>query len=92
MADILAEKYSSVFSTPLYHPQNINDKETNLHLHIKDIEFNDIIEAINDLNSNSAAELDWLPAILLKECKDELASPIFHICKQALTKAVCSIF
>ena len=60
IADIQAEQYSSLFNTPLCHPSNINDDEINPRPHIKDIKFNvvDIIEAKNELSSNSAAGSD----------------------------------
>ena len=79
MAEILSEQYSSVFSTP--SPTNPPDNSINNHSskHINDISFNedDIIEVINDLDSNSAPGPDGFPAILLKNCKFELSKPLY---------------
>ena len=55
--------------------------------HIKEvIKFNEaeIIEAISELNSNSAAGPDGFPLILLMECKNELGAPIFYIWRTSL--------
>ena len=75
IANILQDQYTSVFSTP---------KETDISYpnacqnEIKDIIFveKDIIEAISTLTPNAAPGPDGFPAVLLKNCKEELAKPI----------------
>ena len=75
IANILQDQYTSVFSTP---------KETDISYpnacqnQINDIIFEekDIIEAISTLTPNAAPGPDGFPAVLLKNCKEELAKPI----------------
>ena len=49
--------------------------------YISDIEFSvkDIEEAISDISTTAAAGPDRFPAILLKQCKSQLAKPLFII-------------
>ena len=54
---------------------------TKVNPHTRDIAFNKafITEAINESISKSAARPNGVPTSFLKECKDELVAPIFHI-------------
>ena len=75
IANILQDQYTSVFSIPtvadVIYP-NICPNS------LSDIIFDeqDIIEAISTLTPNSAPGPDGFPAILLKNCKEELARPL----------------
>ena len=87
MARILTEQYSSVFSTPKDPPIDpvllFNSEDpSNLH----DIAFStsDIIEAIDEISTTAAPGPDCFPAILLKQCKEELAVPLVNIWRQCL--------
>ena len=54
---------------------------------LTDISFKplDIIEAIDELSSNSAAGPDQFPAILLKQCRKSLSKPLYMIWKKSLS-------
>ena len=91
MARILSEQYSSVFSTrrdPLVDPALLFNSEDMSKL--VDIQFNisDIIEAIDEISSNSAPGPDCFPAILLKQCKEVLATPLVTIWRECLDKGL----
>ena len=49
---------------------------------------NDIIKAINELSPSSAAGPDGFPALLLKQCKEELSIPLCHLWKISLEKGI----
>ena len=57
---------------------------------ITDIEFSeqDIIDAIDELKNTSASGPDGLAAIFLKECKDSLAKPLFHLWRKCLDQGI----
>ena len=71
LAEILSKQYSSVFSIPI-EPDNLPKITTPDR--IKDICFTeeDIIEAINELDSTSAAGRYGFPTVFLKKCKNTL--------------------
>ena len=48
----------------------------------------DIIEAINELSQASAAGPDNFPAVLLKECKHELAKPLRKLWEHSFQEGV----
>ena len=52
---------------------------------------NDIMKAINELSPSSAAGPDGFPAILLKQCKEELAIPLCQLWKLSLEKGIVPI-
>ena len=49
---------------------------------------NDIMKAINELSPSSAAAPDGFPALLLKQCKEELSIPLCHLWKISLEKGI----
>ena len=75
IANILQDQYTLVFSIPtvadVIYP---NMRPNSLSGIIFDEQ--DIIEAISTLTPNSAPGPDGFPAILLKNCKEELARPL----------------
>ena len=77
MAELLADQYSSVFSTPKNQPPTITDLENSAST-ISDIIItpHDIIAAIDELRPTAASGPDGYPAIVLKQCKHELAVPL----------------
>ena len=86
MSNILKDQYSSVFSTPKEPPIDPNALFENEPDTLNDIEFTpeDVKQAIRDISENAAPGPDGFPAILLRNCKDELASPLHHIWRQCL--------
>ena len=72
MADILADQYSSVFSTPSTDSPTIED--SNLPINNITIMPDEIVVAIDELRNNAASGPDGIPAILLKKCKHSLAA------------------
>ena len=75
IANILQDQYVSVFSVP--KGTNITHENVCPNL-LEDIVFNerDIIEAISSLTPNAAPGPDGFPAVILKNCKEELAKPL----------------
>ena len=57
---------------------------------ISDIDFTeeDIINAIDELRNNSAAGPDGLAAILLKNCKEALAKPLYILWRDCLDQGI----
>ena len=87
MADILANQYKSVFSTPIEDSIYSNiTPSTNDKLTIQDFSFDEshIVEAINELSNTSSSGPDGIPAILLKKCKESLKKPLFLLYRKLL--------
>ena len=89
MANILQDKYKSVFASPkpdynfLQHYQ-LQDFP-NL-LETIDFSEDDFVREINTLSTNSAAGPDGFPATLLKKCKTSLAKPLKTIWRNNFDK------
>ena len=47
-----------------------------------------IIHTIDELRKNSASGPDGLPAILLKKCKESLATPLFSLWRDCLDRGI----
>ena len=75
MAEILAEQYNNMFSTPRKNIQRINLK-TNAKLQNLLFTETDIIHAIDELKTNAASGPDGFPAFFLKQCKHALSTPL----------------
>ena len=94
MADMLAEQYNSVFSIPKEKSPSEGIFQCGTHVqngrYISDIEFSvkDIEEAISDISTTAAAGPDRFPAILLKQCKSQLAKPLFIIWRTSMDSGV----
>ena len=86
MADLLQKQYSSVFSNPssdkIKSPNFIHNTENLL----ENITFTqeDIISAINEIDTYAACGEEDIPAIVLKNCKEELSYPIYKIWRESL--------
>ena len=93
---MLAEQYNSVFSIPKKNPispsQGIFQCGSQLQdgRYISDIEFSvkNIEEAISEISTTAAAGPDRFPAILLKQCKSQLAKPLFIIWRTSMDSGV----
>lgn len=83
MADMLQEQYSSVFSEPSDNSVNQPQQDTTV---IEDITFTkeDVISAIKEIGEHSSSADDDIPAIVLKNCANELSYPILQIWKDSL--------
>ena len=94
MADMLAEQHNSVFSIPKEKSPSEGIFQCGSHVqngrYISDIEFSvkDIEEAISDISTTAAAGPDRFPAILLKQCKSQLAKPLFIIWRTSMDSGV----
>ena len=89
MSDLLQEQYVKVFSEPEEQDtetQNDNVEENEDSPSLEDIEFDeeDIIKAINSMPNHSAPGPDKFPSILLKQCKNELATPLYILWRKSL--------
>ena len=86
MADILQDQYVKVFSDPTAKT-NINITPNNPNnCELSDIDFteDDIINAIKLIPPNSAGGPDKFPAVILKQCKEELSKPLYLIWRSSL--------
>ena len=92
MAELLSKQYATVFSSPIdpnnlpKKPRRITSTEHSLHSIIFTEE--DIIKAIDEINTTAAAGPDGFPAILLKKCKDILAIPITIFWQKCLDEGI----
>ena len=92
MASMLAEQYSSVFSSPkepLSDPHvmfpDVSTKAA-AGFHLDDTTFNteDIEKAISEISASAAAGPDHSPALLLKQCKHVLSQPLYLMWRPSL--------
>jgi len=92
MANTLQAQYSSVFSTPYtdpVDPEQLFDLNSDPEK-LTDIVFSpsDIIQAIEDISPNAAPGPDGFAAIFLRNCKEELATPLYHIWRKSLDETI----
>ena len=87
IANLLADQYMSVFNKPTI---NCPDKQM-LFPDLSDMPFGninftekDFIEAIDELSSTAGAGPDGLPAILLKQCKEQIAPALTILWRDSL--------
>ena len=88
----LAEQYSSSFSQPdpkykIENPReffSMNDENAGSVLGDIDFTQKSIIDAIKDVKNNAAPGTDRFPAILLKECAEELSEPLYVLWRHSL--------
>ena len=87
MVELLSDQFLSAFSSPMSLPLNMS---TPPEPSISDIQFTPkmIAEAINEVKINSAPGPDRFPAILLKNCRDELALPLCLIWRASLDSGI----
>lgn len=85
-AEILSEQFSSVFSKPKSNSDKDDSPEDGAHSILDNILFTeeDMIAAIDELKSTSAAGPDGFPAVLLKLCKESLSGPLTIFWKMCL--------
>ena len=90
-ANLLQQQYTKVFSDPNkanteHLTQNNEERD---YPTLTDIEFTikDVHEAIDAIPNSAAPGPDKLPASILKECKEQLALPIYLIWRKSLDTA-----
>ena len=83
MAEVLSTQYTSAFSVPSDLELSIENEPTPS---ISDVNFTEqgVVKAIEELSQNSAAGPDRFPAILLKNCKEQLSKPIYLLWRKSL--------
>merc|ERR1711895_272230 len=88
----LSEQYESSFSSPdpkykIDDPNGFfSTAENEIGPKLEDIYFTKemIVDAIKDIKNNSAPGTDHFPAILMKECAEELSEPLFILWRHSL--------
>ena len=88
----LSEQYSSTFSTPdpnfiINDPGDffsVNENSSNPKLIDFSFSKEEIVKEIRNIKSDSAAGPDFFPAVLLKECAEELSKPLFIFWRHSL--------
>ena len=88
MADILQKQYSSVFSDPKSAKKKCPHQTHNISDTINDIVITQekIIKAIDEISIDSACGENDIPAIVLKNCKQNLSHPISLIWKDSFQR------
>ena len=83
---LVSEYYSQFSETNCKENENIFINKDPNDLNDIEIEEKDIEEAIDDLNENSAAGPDGIPAIFLKKTKEEISVPLTIILRKSLNE------
>ena len=95
MAEIckkLSEQYSSTYSSPdpdykIENPEEFfSIDEGNTNTSLSDIHFTQksFVDAIKAIKKNAAPGTDHFPAVLLKECAEELSEPLYKLWRHSL--------
>ena len=87
LADMLSAQYKSVFSAPTELQESNEDPVADP---LEDFNFtiDDLMHAISEVGTNSAAGPDRFPAVFLKNCKNTLVHPLFLIWRKSLDTGV----
>ena len=84
-ANLLQDQYIRVFSKPENAKLNIEyEDKCNCEISDVDITIKNITDAIKEIPSYAAPGPDKLPALVLKECADEIAEAILMIWRKSL--------
>ena len=86
MCEILQQQFESVYSIPR-NDANIDEIiQTDGPRCLEDIDFNEnsIKNSILEISASAAAGPDGLPAILLRNCVEELKAPLYHFWRLSL--------
>ena len=83
MAELLSNQYQTAFSTPATTSLNLENPIADT---LSDLNFseNDITKAIEEVSYNAAPGPDRFPATLLKNCKHQLAKPLYLLWRRSL--------
>ena len=90
-ANVLLEQYSSVYSSTGYDGELLNEISVipgPRCLDTVDISLDDINDAIDDLSAGSSPGPDGIPALLLKQCKNSLQTPIRMLWRNSMLSGV----
>ena len=90
MANLLQSQYKSVYSVPENPLPKAKDLFPDEKSCLEDIAFNedDLISAIDELSDSSGSGPDCFPAILLKRCKEQLATPLYILWRRCLDEGI----
>ena len=90
MANLLQKQYKSVFSNPETDTDLNNENHPENDSSLEDIEFTEehIVKAINLIPNHSAGGPDKFPACIFKECKSEIAKPLYMIWRKSLDTGI----
>ena len=90
MAELLQEQYVSVFSDPAAGKQLPHHDGSNASPKIGDISFSQAVieEAIDDMNRDASLTDRDIPALILKECKNNISYPVFLTRKESCESEV----
>ena len=85
-ADILQQQFKKVFSNPKNASTENIKVNSNPENTVEDIDFTvkDVEEAIDSIPTYAAPGPDKFPAVILKECKKELAPALYKIWRKSL--------
>ena len=83
MAELLSNQYKLAFSTPAPITLDLGNPRADT---LSDLEFNEnsIIKAIEEVSNNAASGPDRFPATLMKNCKQQLAKPLYLLWRRSL--------
>lgn len=85
---ILKAQYESAFSIPVSEEagSDVDQAESGDLVSLGDLYFseNDIVESIKELNPSSASGPDGVPAVLLRNCREELKLPLYRLWRTSL--------
>ena len=87
MAEILSKQYAKVFSTPKEAHQDAR-APSGPTIESIEVRKEDLEAAIDELSSNAAAGPDGFPAILLKNCKEVISTPLSLLWNTSLQSGV----
>ena len=90
-ANVLLEQYSSVYSSTGYDAEIVNEISVipgSKCLDTVDVSLDDINDAIDDFSACSSPGSDRKPALLLKQCKKSLQTPIRMPWKNSMLSGV----
>ena len=93
MASILSEQYQSVFSKPRFDTTDSYDIFPDIYPEspsISNVLFaeDELLDAIKEVSTNSAAGPDEFPAMILKQCSNAIVTPLCMIWRKSLSTGV----
>ena len=91
MSNIMSDYFVSVFNKPTDELPNKTDIfPDNVDFELTDIELSDeiFIDALSELSPQSSSGPDGLPSVFLKNCKEELATPLRLLWRKCLDESV----
>ena len=90
MANMFLNQFEKMFSKPKVDLSDVAQTTNPCQSKIEEVQFavKHFVEAIRELNPNSAPGFDGFPAILLKQCVNELAVPLNMLWSKSFSNGV----